>query len=214
LAPVAAGPPHVAPYRREERAAATGLLARAFRDNPLNRAVVHRGASARVRANRHGMRAHLPPAERAGTLLGARLAPEAPLAGVLVAAAPGQWPFPPPPVAARLRCALLQGPGVARRWARVAEALREAQPVAQRFYLATLGVEPSLWGRGVGGALLAAWLAQVDARGGRAYLETDAPRNLRFYERAGFRVAREMRILGVPVWGMERPAGAPPAKEP
>jgi ribosomal protein S18 acetylase RimI-like enzyme len=176
--------------------------------------VVRRGAAARVRANLRGMRAHLPPAEGRGTLLCAHAGPGGPLAGVLVAAEPGAWPFPPPPLAARLRCALGQGPGVTRRWALVAAVLREARPVERRFYLATLGVEPSLWGRGFGSALLAAWLAQVDARGGRAYLETDAPRNLRFYERAGFRVAREMRILDVPVWGMERPAGGEPAKEP
>jgi ribosomal protein S18 acetylase RimI-like enzyme len=190
------------------------LLARAFRDNPLNRAVVRRGAAARLRANLHGMRAHLPPAEARGTLLCAHAGPGGALAGVLVAAEPGAWPFPPPPLAARLRCTLGQGPAVARRWALVAAALRDARPGGSRFYLATLGVEPSLWGRGGGRALLAAWLAEVDARGGRAYLETDAPRNLGFYERAGFRVEREMRILDVPVWAMDRPAGAKPAKEP
>jgi ribosomal protein S18 acetylase RimI-like enzyme len=161
----------------------------------------------RLRCNALGMRTHLPPAEASGGLWVAQEGPR--LAGVLVGAAPGAHPFAPPPWRARLRCAFGQGLAVARRWAVVAESLQIHHPLDEHWYLATLGVEPARQGRGVGRALLGAWLAQVDEDGGRAYLETDAPRNVSFYERAGFGTRAEIRVLGVPVWLMERPAGVP-----
>jgi ribosomal protein S18 acetylase RimI-like enzyme len=74
------------------------------------------------------------------------------------------------------------------------------------WYLGTIGVEPALWGRGVGTALLSAWLRLVDADAAPAYLETDAVGNIRFYERAGFEVVEEISVLGVSVWTMRRPA--------
>jgi ribosomal protein S18 acetylase RimI-like enzyme len=94
---------------------------------------------------------------------------------------------------------------VAHRWARVYELLREHHPVESHWYLATIGVDPELWGRGIGTGLLSAWLQMVDADLEPAYLETDVDRNIRFYERAGFAVVEELRILGVGIWTMRRP---------
>jgi hypothetical protein len=48
--------------------------------------------------------------------------------------------------------------------------------------------------------------AQMDAVGEAAYLETDKPENVRFYERFGFEVVGEEEVLGVPNWFMIRPA--------
>jgi len=190
-------------YRRRDREPAVRLLARAFRDNPLNRAVIGPDANTRLRSNIHGMRAHLPPAEDHGVLRTARCGSD--LAGMLISAPPFAWPFPAPAWGPRLRCLAGQGMGVARRWAAVSEALREHHALGPHWYLATLGVEPEQWGLGVGSALLADWLAQVDADQGRAYLETDAPRNQPFYERAGFRTTGEIQVFGTTVWLMERP---------
>jgi ribosomal protein S18 acetylase RimI-like enzyme len=39
-----------------------------------------------------------------------------------------------------------------------------------------------------------------------AYLETDKPENVRFYERFGFEVVGEEEVLGVPNWFMLRRA--------
>jgi hypothetical protein len=117
-------------YRRRDREPAVRLLARAFRDNPLNRAVIGPDANTRLRSNIHGMRAHLPPAEDHGVLRTARCGSD--LAGMLISAPPFAWPFP-------------------------------------------------------------------------AYLETDAPRNQPFYERAGFRTTGEIQVFGTTVWLMERP---------
>jgi len=46
--------------------------------------------------------------------------------------------------------------------------------------------------------------ARMDAAGEAAYLETDKPANVRFYERFGFEVVGEQRVLGVPNWFMLR----------
>ncbi len=184
------------------------LLARAFRDNPLNRAVLApRGPEDRERANAHGMRAHLPAALAAGEVLAARHAGR--LAGLLVAAPPYVYPFPPPPLAARLRCLLGQGFRVVRRWAAIQAALQERHPLEPSWYLGTLGVAPPLQGRGIGTALLARWLSEVDRDGAPACLETDLALNLPFYERAGFAVVGELTLFGVTVWRMRRAAGGP-----
>ena len=102
------------------------------------------------------MRAHLPQAESHGLLLSALA--EGRLVGVLSSTPPGAYPLPPASIAVRLRCALGQGLRVAHRWARVYELLREHHPVDRHWYLGTLGVEPALWGRGIGTDLLSAWL--------------------------------------------------------
>jgi ribosomal protein S18 acetylase RimI-like enzyme len=150
------------------------------------------------------MRAHLPQAERHGLLLSARA--EGELVGVLSSTPPGAYPLPPPGMAVRLRCLLGQGLRVANRWAQVYELLRNHHPVNRHWYLGTLGVEPELWGQGIGTELLSTWLQMVDADGSPAYLETDVGGNLGFYERAGFEVAEEIWVLGVRIWTMRRPA--------
>jgi ribosomal protein S18 acetylase RimI-like enzyme len=150
------------------------------------------------------MRAHLPQAERHGLLLSARAGER--LVGVLSSTPPGAYPLPAPSAAARLRCLLGQGLLVANRWARVYELLRDHHPADRHWYLGTLGVEPELWGRGIGTELLSTWLQMVDSDGTPAYLETDTAGNIRFYQRAGFEVVDEIRILGVRIWTMSRPA--------
>jgi ribosomal protein S18 acetylase RimI-like enzyme len=94
---------------------------------------------------------------------------------------------------------------VARRWAEVFEALDLLHPLEPHWYLGTLGVDPDHQGRGVGTALLRYWLAHAEGDGSIAYLETDLQGNVGFYERQGFAVERETRVLGVRVWCMRRP---------
>jgi len=150
------------------------------------------------------MALHLPAVRGAAWCRGAFLGTE--LAGVLVAAPPGRWPLPVPPLGARLAAALRLGPGTVRRQARLSEALERHHPLQARWVLSLLGVAPARARRGVGGALLADWLRQVDAEGESAYLETDVASNLAFYARAGFATRDEFRVLEVPVWALERPA--------
>jgi ribosomal protein S18 acetylase RimI-like enzyme len=179
------------------------LLAEAFADNPLNRAVIRRPSRAgRVRSNAWGLAVQLPQALRHGVVLAGRRRGR--LAGVLLGAAPWAHPFPAPSLPRCVASALGQGLGAAERWGQAFEALLARRPADAHWYLSLLGVTPESRRLGVGGALLAAWLAQVDAAGGAAWLETDEPRNLSFYRRAGFEVTGELELFSVPVWLLGR----------
>ncbi len=178
-------------------------LARAFRDAPLNVAVLGGDDRRRTRANRHGMRGLLASA-RGGAVVWTE-GSSAP-AGALIGVRPACHPLPPPPLGSQLRSLLGQGWRATRRWGEAYRSLAEIHPEDPHWYLAVLGVDPDHQGRGVGSALLAAFLARVDDERQPAYLETDRERNLAFYQRAGFETVRETRILDVPVWCMWRTA--------
>jgi GNAT superfamily N-acetyltransferase len=182
------------------------MLARAFRDNPLNVAVIGADPERRLRCNLLGLRASLPVARERAQVWVAR--GEGRPRAALVALAPGAYPLPPPAWAARLRCLAGQGWRVARRWAEVFAALDAGHPAEPHWYLGTLGVDPPEQRRGRGRALLAAWLGTLSGDGRPVHLETDRRENLAFYAGAGFAVERELRVLGVPVWCMRRPASA------
>jgi len=198
----------IEPLKVRESAEAAEVLARAFRDNPLNLVVIGpRSASRRLRANREGMRSLLPVACDHGLVLGARLGGT--LAGALIATPPHGYPLPPAALGARLRTLLVQGPRVTSRWNRVFHALHALHPAEPHAYLGTLGVGPALQRRGVGTALLARWLQATDRDGVPTYLETDKRENLAFYGQAGFEVERETEVLGARVWCLRRPAPTP-----
>lgn len=103
------------------------------------------------------------------------------------------------------------------------------------FYLAVLGTDPASQGRGLGSAVLGGVLEQCDGNAGAAhpesarevetnryagmpcYLESSKERNISFYERFGFQVLEEIKLLrGPPMWKMWRDppvlAGAAPAR--
>ena len=188
------------------------VLAAAFRDNPLNVAVIGRDADRRLHCNLAGMRQLVPVARRHGLLLRAG---GASTQGALIATPPDAYPLPAPSLAAQLRALFAQGLRVRMRWGQVFEALYREHPLDPHWYLATVGVAPSAQGRGVGRALVAALLERADRDGRPCYLESDRPENVPFYEAAGFRVEREIRVLGVRVWLMRRPeAGAAGAGRP
>ncbi len=67
---------------------------------------------------------------------------------------------------------------------------------APHFYLSILGTHPAHAGKGIGMALLAANLAEIDAAGHPSYLESTNPVNNARYERAGFRAQREVTLVG------------------
>jgi ribosomal protein S18 acetylase RimI-like enzyme len=81
-------------------------------------------------------------------------------------------------------------------------------PHEPHWYLALLGVEPELHGRGYGSHLMAPVLERCDRDGVPAYLETDTPQARALYERHGFHVTAEHPLPGdgPPVWLMWRPA--------
>jgi ribosomal protein S18 acetylase RimI-like enzyme len=94
------------------------------------------------------------------------------------------------------------------RGAAMAAAMAGAHPEQPFFYLAFIAVAPRLQGAGLGTLLLERTLARVDAARAGAYLENSNPRNLALYERAGFKVTREIvaRRDAPPMFAMWRPA--------
>jgi ribosomal protein S18 acetylase RimI-like enzyme len=78
------------------------------------------------------------------------------------------------------------------------------------FYLMTIGVNPRFQGQGLGSAMLDATLANIDAAGSAAYLESSSPKNVPLYRRHGFEVINEFRPRSdaPPLWGMWRKAKA------
>ena len=83
-------------------------------------------------------------------------------------------------------------------------------PKEPHWYLATLGTEPSMQGKGIGSTLLRDALARADEEGVPAYLESSKERNVPFYVRAGFEVIGEVQVSGSPpIWRMWRDPKAP-----
>ena len=76
------------------------------------------------------------------------------------------------------------------------------------FYLMTIGVDPRFQGQGLGGALLDATLAKIDAKGLPSYLESSNEKNVPLYKRHGYEVTAEFRPApdAPPLWGMWREA--------
>jgi ribosomal protein S18 acetylase RimI-like enzyme len=72
--------------------------------------------------------------------------------------------------------------------------------------LSLIAIHPARQRQGIGGALLAAWLRDVDSRAMASYLETDRGELVGFYRAAGFTVTRELEAFGTPIWCMSRPA--------
>jgi len=198
----------VEPLQPSVQEAAVGILARAFRDNPLDRAVIGAGADLRLRSIVHGMRASLElAAGRGRALLGTRSGSPA---GVLLALPPGSFPLPARGLLAHLRAILGQGLRVSARWGRVYRTLEAVHPVEPHWYLSLLGVDPSHRNRRVGSGLLRFWLEVVDREALPSYLETDREENVGFYEREGFAVQSELKIFETPIWCMRRaPLGRP-----
>lgn len=115
-----------------------------------------------------------------------------------------------PLVALRAAAALrLRGLRAARRYDRVVAAHLPPGPC---FHLHDIGAAPSARGLGVGRALLARRLADVDAAGLPAFLEATTPASRRLYERHGFvavgAITDPVAAGAVP---MLRPPQPPPA---
>lgn len=119
--------------------------------------------------------------------------------GVLSTVTSGTW-----------RVGLVTPPSV---WLRLTAHENAAMARVERFltpgsvYLAALGVDPSVAGRGNGSALLQRALATQAGRWAQCVLRTEQPRNVVFYEKNGFTQVDETVIpsSGLRVWVFSRP---------
>lgn len=123
---------------------------------------------------------------------------------------PGAYPRS---AARTVRVNVRSAPALLHATTRMPEALRllatvdKVHPKTEHWYLALLGVDPELQGRGVGTRLLEPVLARCDADRLPAYLETQKPENVSWYARSGFEVVEEIRLPRAkcpPIWTLLR----------
>jgi GNAT superfamily N-acetyltransferase len=105
--------------------------------------------------------------------------------------------------AAVLRPRLLSRLPLVQRGMKEIEKEHPHQP--PHFYLAVLGTDPAMQGRGLGTTVLEPVLAQCDADGIGAYLESSKERNIDYYARFGFRTTKTVHLpKGPDLWLMWR----------
>ncbi|ADG72991.1 putative acetyltransferase [Cellulomonas flavigena DSM 20109] len=175
--------------------AAADVLAEAFLDDPVTSAIVGGADHDRLARMRHLFVAFLRLAIADGTVDVARRAGDPQVLGAAIWEAPDAS-------GGLLRLARQLpsfwrafGLGGLRRGVGAKAAIDRYRPRRPHWYLQEIGVAAAARGQGVGGLLLAARLADVDAADAPAYLESSTARNRRLYLRHGF--AETMLLTGV-----------------
>jgi ribosomal protein S18 acetylase RimI-like enzyme len=193
------------PLDEAQIAAAGAMLAAAFHDDPLQ---MHIFPDACERAQRSP--AQFSVLVRQGSLSGEVLASEA-MTGVSVWMPPGVEIGADEAARSGFReLPALMGSEAFGRFGRVLDYL-SATPVAPgpTWYLMIVGVRPELRRRGRGRELLAPIMARADRDGAPIHLDTARPEAKAFYEKLGFRVARDCVDpgSGVRFWSCVRDPG-------
>jgi GNAT superfamily N-acetyltransferase len=101
------------------------------------------------------------------------------------------------PLRARLNLAFLRVlyPRNAPRVLGGFERLQYHHPPVPHWYLAFVGLEPELQGKGIGRVLLAPVLAEADESATTCYLETPFPATHPFYRSLGFELTKELELV-------------------
>lgn len=94
-----------------------------------------------------------------------------------------------------------------KRGRAVQELMKRLHPEEPHWYLAVLGSDPSVRGKGFGQVLMQSRLERVDAEHAPAYLESSKSENIPYYQRFGFEVTDEIVLPdgGPTMWPMWRP---------
>jgi ribosomal protein S18 acetylase RimI-like enzyme len=200
----------VRPATRADIDALSAALGRAFFDDPvmrwmlpdsaLRRRKLHRLFAAMTRYH------HL---SRGGV----EVAPDGDgIGGAALWDPPGQWKTSRIDELRAMPTLLLTFGASLRRGLEVEELMKEAHPGEPHWYLAVIGSDPTVRGKGFGQALMRSRLDRCDAEHAPAYLESSNPDNVPYYERFGFEVTGEIELPSrdgnpgpslVPMW---RPA--------
>ena len=191
--------------QRPELGEAARLLGRGMRDNPANiRALGIRDTERRSCALARFFRPVLHGLYQRGLIWGAFR--DGTLVGVCCMARPGLCQ-PSPLEKLRVVPSVVFGNPIGTplrvlRW--VGEWARH-DPAGPHYHLGPVAVDSHLQGQGIGGAMMIGFCARMDDCRTLSYLETDKSANVRFYEKFGFTVVAEAKVLGVSNWFMSRP---------
>jgi ribosomal protein S18 acetylase RimI-like enzyme len=188
-----------------EIGAVLGLISRGMRDNPTHVAALGGDPERRQKRVHRIFSKVLPVMGHFDHLLVARH-PDNTVLGVLGMAAPGRCQ-PNAKQRMQLTLGLLPlGPYALSRSLRWVGTWEKHDREERHWHLGPVAVDAHLQGMGIGSKLMRVFCAQMDAAEETAYLETDKPENVRFYERFGFEIVGEEQVIGVPNWYMARPA--------
>ena len=196
----------------EDKVAALGVLTRGMRDNPVHVAAFGDDAQRRQERLHRVFGGAYEAMGWQANMLAAR-GPDGTIAGVCGAMPPGGCRLGPGKQLSLMPRMLSSGPRASLRAARWLGAWAKRDPEERHWHLGPIAVDAHLQGMGVGSKLMEVFCARVDTAGEDAYLETDKPANVRFYERFGFEVIGEQEVLGVPNWFMLRNKTAALRKE-
>jgi ribosomal protein S18 acetylase RimI-like enzyme len=190
-----------------EMKAAIGVIVRGMRENPDIVTALGEDPTIRERRLRRlfGAMATAEVPGRDRDWLAAR-GPDGSILGVCGMMPPGRCQ---PGLGRQLRLApslLALGPRSAGHTMKWLGSWGKRDPKERHWHLGPVAVDAHLQGMGIGTKLMRVFSARMDAAGEDAYLETDKPINVRFYERFGFEVVGEQEVLGVPNWFMLRRA--------
>jgi ribosomal protein S18 acetylase RimI-like enzyme len=196
-------PIEVRDLRPEEVSEAAGVLARGFRDNPLNVVAFGDDPGRRVHVYARSMGGMFRAFSAQQPLCAIR---DARLVGVT-----GVAPVGTCQPSARERLRLLPsfvalGPRTAARVVRWMSAWARRDLDEPHVHLGPFAVDAHLQRQGIGSMIMQEHCRRLDAAREVGYLETDKPENVLFYERFDYEVIGEERVIGVPNWFMRRPA--------
>jgi len=185
---------------------AAAALSRAFLDDPMS---IYMVADATARAD--ALPLHMTVALRMGQLFGEVYVTGDPPVGAAVWFPPHLWELTAAQLAEagalELEHALPAGAfGRFMAIEKFGEQLHRRDAAFPHWYLAVLGVEPAMQGRGLGGALMRPVLEKADRQGLPCYLETATDVNVSFYRNYGFETVVEGEVPGTPLrfWTMLR----------
>ena len=180
---------------------ALAVLARGMRDNPNHVAALGDDPTARLATLRTFLESYRSIAEREALV--ARDATGR-IVGVMAMMRPGECRLPMPYEAGTLSGFYAEDPEAASRVKRWLDVWRKHDPHERHWHCGPFAVDARLQRTGIGSGLLHVFCAQLDAGRENAYLETDMRQSVDFFERFGFEVVDEDKVLGATNWFLLR----------
>ncbi|MFI6763836.1 GNAT family N-acetyltransferase [Micromonospora sp. NPDC050417] len=184
----------VRPVPAAEMDEASRIVGLAFAVNPSNLAVAGGNQDKAARIMEQAART-VKLGHRFSYVLGAERQGE--LAGVLKAA---EWPHCQMTIGEKIKAAPSQVRTLGFAMGRALKLIggrAKHEPRKAHWHIGPIAVHPEQQGYGVGSALLTSFLAEVDQQGAPAFLQADVDRNVVLYERFGFKVVSQEKILGI-----------------
>ncbi|OGN96183.1 MAG: hypothetical protein A2Z71_01530 [Chloroflexi bacterium RBG_13_50_21] len=196
--------PIACPITIQSSRQAAQVLGRAFVDDPVSVAIYRNfSAERRVRALTIDFTEEVLLCVRKGSPI--QVNEDGKMVAAAVIYPPGIYPLPSyDSWMLLIKSVLGNGLYDIRSWIKWLNAVDKNHPTERHYYLEYLGVEPGYQGKGFGSLLLRALITKADEAGVGCYLENANPRNIFFYQQAGFQIIQELEIIGIPTWLMWR----------